>query len=105
MRTLARFVASWLRHYTTSQKVTASRPDKVNDILSIYLIFPATLVSGAYSASDKWVPQAGKLYLRVVESGQRLSLVTWALSEVEYLNIMGYSTSQYPIGLHGLLQG
>jgi hypothetical protein len=30
----------WLRHYGTSRKAAGSRPDKVNDFFSIYLILP-----------------------------------------------------------------
>jgi hypothetical protein len=36
----------------TSRKVAGSRPDEVNELFSIYLILPATLGPGVYSASD-----------------------------------------------------
>jgi hypothetical protein len=42
-----------LRHYVTSRKVTGSRPDEVNDFFSIYLIVPAALGPGVYSASNR----------------------------------------------------
>jgi hypothetical protein len=35
------------------QEVTGSRPDEVNEFLSIYLIFPAALGPGGYSASNR----------------------------------------------------
>jgi hypothetical protein len=31
------------RHYATGRKVTGSRPDKVNNFFSIYLILPTAL--------------------------------------------------------------
>jgi hypothetical protein len=42
-----------MRHYVTSQEVAVSRPDKVNEFFSIYLILPAALASGDYSASNR----------------------------------------------------
>jgi hypothetical protein len=43
-----------LRHYATGRKVTGSRPDEVNNFFfSIYLILPAALGPGIYSASDR----------------------------------------------------
>jgi hypothetical protein len=41
-----------LRHCATSWKVAGSRPDEVNYFFSIYLILPAALGPGVYSASD-----------------------------------------------------
>jgi hypothetical protein len=38
--------------FATSRKVVVSRPGEVNDI-SIYLIFPAALDPGVYSASNR----------------------------------------------------
>jgi hypothetical protein len=38
----------WLICYTTSRKVSGSRPDEVNEFFSIYLILPAALGPGAY---------------------------------------------------------
>jgi hypothetical protein len=35
------------------RKVTGSRPDEMNAFLSIYLIFPAALGPGVYSASNR----------------------------------------------------
>jgi hypothetical protein len=46
------FVAYWLRHYATSRKIAGSRPDEVH-FFSIYLIFPAALGPGVYSASNR----------------------------------------------------
>jgi hypothetical protein len=43
----------WLRPYATSQKVADSRPDEVNEFFSIYLILPAALGAGVYSASNR----------------------------------------------------
>jgi hypothetical protein len=40
----------WLRQYATNWKVAGSRPDKVNEFFSIYLIHPAAL-DPVYSAS------------------------------------------------------
>jgi hypothetical protein len=40
------------RRYVTNRKFAGSRPDKVNAFLSIYLILPAALVPGVYSASN-----------------------------------------------------
>jgi hypothetical protein len=43
-----------LRHYTVSRKAVGSRPDEVNDFFfSIYLILPAALGLGDYSASNR----------------------------------------------------
>jgi hypothetical protein len=42
-----------LRHYATSPKIASSRRDEVNEFFSIYLILPATLGPGVYSASDR----------------------------------------------------
>jgi hypothetical protein len=36
-----------------SWKVAGSRPDEVNEFFSIYLILPATLGLGVYSASNR----------------------------------------------------
>jgi hypothetical protein len=44
---------STLRLYFTNQKVAGSRPDEVNDFLLIYLILPAALGPGVYSASKR----------------------------------------------------
>jgi hypothetical protein len=42
-----------LSHYATSRKVAGSRPDEVNEFFSIYLILPAALGPGVYSASNR----------------------------------------------------
>jgi hypothetical protein len=42
-----------LRSYDASWKVTGSIPDKFFEFFSIYLILPAALGSGVYSASNK----------------------------------------------------
>jgi hypothetical protein len=42
----------WLRHYATSRKVMGSTPDEVFGFLSLYLILPAALGPGVYSASN-----------------------------------------------------
>jgi hypothetical protein len=54
-----------LRHYAANRNVTGSRPDEVNDFLSIYLILPAALVPGVYSAfnSNEYQKQT-KMFLR-----------------------------------------
>jgi hypothetical protein len=44
-------VAYWLRHYATNWKVSVSIPDEVN--FKIYLILPAALGPGVYSASNR----------------------------------------------------
>jgi hypothetical protein len=50
---LGHAVALWLRHYATSQNFVGSRADEVNEFFfSIYLILPATLGPGVYSASN-----------------------------------------------------
>jgi hypothetical protein len=46
-------VPYWLRHYAMSRKVAGSRPDKVIEFFSSYLILPATLDPKVYSASIK----------------------------------------------------
>jgi hypothetical protein len=44
----------WLKHYATRRKVAASRADEVIEIFfSIYLILPAALGPGVYSASNR----------------------------------------------------
>jgi hypothetical protein len=43
--------SSWLRHYATNQKVAGSKPDVVIELFSIYLILPAALRPGVYSAA------------------------------------------------------
>jgi hypothetical protein len=46
-------VAQWLRHYATSRKVACYRSDEVNEFFPIYLILPAVLGHGVYSASNR----------------------------------------------------
>jgi hypothetical protein len=46
-------VAEWLRNYATSQKVTGSIPDEVNEFFSIHIVLLATLGAGVYSASNR----------------------------------------------------
>jgi hypothetical protein len=41
------------RHYGNSRKVAGSRPDEVNEFFSIYLILPAALDPGVYSACNR----------------------------------------------------
>jgi hypothetical protein len=43
----------FLRHYATSRKVKGSRLDEVNAFFPIYLILPAALSRGVYSASNR----------------------------------------------------
>jgi hypothetical protein len=45
-------IASWLSHSATDRKVEGSRPDEVNAFFSVYLILPAALGPGVYSASN-----------------------------------------------------
>jgi hypothetical protein len=40
-------------YYATSREVAGSRLDEVNDFFSIYLILPAALGPGFYSASNR----------------------------------------------------
>jgi hypothetical protein len=40
-------------HCATSWKVVSSKPIEVNEFFSIYLILPATLGPGIYSASNR----------------------------------------------------
>jgi hypothetical protein len=42
-----------LKHYATSQKVAGSNPEEVIEFFSIYLILPAALGPGVYSASNR----------------------------------------------------
>jgi hypothetical protein len=42
-----------LRNYATRYKVANSRPDEVNDFFSIFIILPAALGPGVYSASKR----------------------------------------------------
>jgi hypothetical protein len=42
-----------LRNYATSWKVVGSRPNEVIEFFSIYLILPAALGPGVYSASNR----------------------------------------------------
>jgi hypothetical protein len=44
-------VAQWLRHYGTNWNVAGSIPDELN--FQIYLILPAALGPGVYSASNR----------------------------------------------------
>jgi hypothetical protein len=37
----------------TSRKVVGSKPNEVNEFVSIYLILPVTLGPGVYSASNR----------------------------------------------------
>jgi hypothetical protein len=48
---LGHAVACWLRHYATNRKVAGSMSDEVN--FKIYLILPAALGPGVYSASNR----------------------------------------------------
>jgi hypothetical protein len=48
-----RKITCYLRHYATSRKIAASRPDEVNEFVSIYLILPAALGPGVHSASNR----------------------------------------------------
>jgi hypothetical protein len=41
-----------LRHYATARKVACSRPDEVSES-SVFLILPAALGPGVYSASNR----------------------------------------------------
>jgi hypothetical protein len=45
--------SSWLRHHATSWKVVGLRPDKVKELFSIYLVLPAALGPGIYSAFNR----------------------------------------------------
>jgi hypothetical protein len=43
----------WLRQYATSRKVAGSRHDELNEVFSIYLILPTTLVPGVCPTSNR----------------------------------------------------
>jgi hypothetical protein len=43
----------WLRHYATCHKIAGSRSDEDNYFFPIYLILPAALGPGVYSASNR----------------------------------------------------
>jgi hypothetical protein len=73
-----------IRHYAICQKVAGSRPDMVNEFVSICLILPAALGPGAHSASNRNKKQKNNV------SGEQST---------------ASSTSHNPIGFHGLLQG
>jgi hypothetical protein len=46
--------AYWLRLYAASRKVASSKSDEENEFFfSIFLILPAAISSGAYSASNR----------------------------------------------------
>jgi hypothetical protein len=46
-------LAWWLRHFVTNRKVAGSRPNEVNGFFSMYLILPAAIRPGVYSATDR----------------------------------------------------
>jgi hypothetical protein len=48
-----RFNIKFKKTYVTNRKVAGSRPDEVKDFLSSYLILPAALGPGVYSASNR----------------------------------------------------
>jgi hypothetical protein len=52
-----------LRHYATSWKIASSRADEVKEIFSIYLILPAALVPGVFSAFNRNEYQEQKNYV------------------------------------------
>jgi hypothetical protein len=56
-------VAQWLRHYATSLKFAGPRPEEVNVFFSIYLILPAALGPGVYSASNRNEYEKQKMFL------------------------------------------
>jgi hypothetical protein len=53
----------WLRPYATSRKVAGSRFDEVNEFFSVYLILPAALGLGVYSAPNRNEYQKQKNYV------------------------------------------
>jgi hypothetical protein len=55
--------SSVLMHYAASRKVGGSRPDEVN-FFSIYLILPAALGPGVYSACNRNFIFVGCILLR-----------------------------------------
>jgi hypothetical protein len=59
--TVGHAVAQWLRHYDTKRKVAGSIPDKAN--FEIYLILPAALGPGVYSASNRNEYQKHKIIM------------------------------------------
>jgi hypothetical protein len=52
-----------LRQYATSYNVAGSRPEETNDFFSVYLILPATVGPGVYSASNNSKCQDQKNYV------------------------------------------
>jgi hypothetical protein len=56
-----------LGHYATSRNAEGSKPDEINDFFfSIYLILPAAIDPGVYSASDinDYQRQKRKMFVR-----------------------------------------
>jgi hypothetical protein len=52
-----------MRQYAKTRMVVGSRPTEVNYFFSIYLILPATLRPGVYSASNRNKYQKQKNYI------------------------------------------
>jgi hypothetical protein len=71
--------------FNRSRKAALSRPDKVTEFLSIYLIIPAALGHGVYSASNrKLVPETNKNCFWGIERGWCVRLTS--LSSVSRLS-------------------
>jgi hypothetical protein len=54
-------LALWERHYAEDQKVADSRPDEVKEFFAIYLMLPAALGPGVFSASNRIEYQKHKI--------------------------------------------
>jgi hypothetical protein len=95
-------VAQSLSHYATSRMVAGPRVDEANEIFSTYVILPAALGPGVYSATNRNENQKLKIMFLVsrVRPARKAHKLT-AICEPS----VGSSTSHNYIGLHGLLRG
>jgi hypothetical protein len=88
-----------LKHYATSWKVVGLRPDKVNKLFFTFLNLAATPWPpnrNDYQKQNKHV--FGQQSVAAHKADRHIRLTT-------SVNNLQSSTSQNPIGLHGLLQG
>jgi hypothetical protein len=82
-------------------KNTGSRPNEDNESFAIYLILPATLGPGVYSASNRVEYQKQKKYFWGVERGRHVNLTTTCelivqtMWDSQHLTILYVSTACY----------